>query len=36
MRDAGNTFLPDVPPRGPFASSYLAYRSWMIGQGPAR
>jgi hypothetical protein len=23
--------LPDEPPTGPFASSYLAYRSWMIG-----
>ncbi len=24
-------FLPDELPTGPFASSYLAYRSWLIG-----
>jgi hypothetical protein len=27
-------FLPDEPPRGPFASSYLAYRSWLTGSAP--
>jgi hypothetical protein len=28
-------FLPDEPPTGPFASRYLAYRSWVIGGLPA-
>ncbi len=34
-------FLPHEPPTGPFASSYLAYRNWLIqglppSSGPAR
>jgi hypothetical protein len=27
-------FLPDGPPRGPFASSYRAYRDWLTGLPP--